>query len=249
MLSRTHSITQSGNNFTVCNKQLLVVTIPSQRCHYTQRREVGHSPRECYPLSDRERSLLTRLPSQDSLFFLVREYRLSLKNKVIISRITLLTNRSIASYLANNRAFAGCSPVDCVCNKGENTTHSLCVATGEVGDFVGRKEPMNMGLEGGENPTMVKSVFLGLGIASDALTQGLHVERSHHSEAEWTMTESTTHHQFDFATKESVTQMNNRTNNETDDAILATVVAQQWVISRKAGNVTMTVTEVIYHEH
>ena len=39
--------------------------------------------------------------------------------------------------------------------------------------------------------------------------------------------------------------MNNRTNNKTDDAILATVIAQRWVVSREAGNVTLTVTEVV----
>ncbi len=39
--------------------------------------------------------------------------------------------------------------------------------------------------------------------------------------------------------------MNNRTDNRTDDAILATVIAQRWVISREAGNVTMTITEVV----
>ena len=51
--------------------------------------------------------------------------------------------------------------------------------------------------------------------------------------------------QFDFATKESVTQMNNRNDNTTNDAKLATVVAQRWVISREAGNVTISVTEVV----
>ena len=39
--------------------------------------------------------------------------------------------------------------------------------------------------------------------------------------------------------------MNNRTNNKTDDAILATVIVQQWAISREAGNVTISVTEMV----
>ena len=39
--------------------------------------------------------------------------------------------------------------------------------------------------------------------------------------------------------------MTNRTDNRTDDAILATVIAPRWVISREAGNVTMTITEVV----
>ena len=207
MLSRTHSITSCRYNCTVCNKPLFVVTIPSLEGHYAQRREVGHSPWDYCPHLGRERSLLTRLPSQDSLFFLVREYVLSLKNKVIISLITLPTNRSIASYLANNRAFAGCSPAeDCVCNKGDDTTHSLCVATGEVGNFVGRKEPMNMGLEGGESPTMVKSVLLGLGIVSDALTQGLRREESPLGDKVDNDRIYGPPLKFTLATKESVTQ-------------------------------------------
>ena len=39
--------------------------------------------------------------------------------------------------------------------------------------------------------------------------------------------------------------MKDKTNNATDEAILATVIAQRWVVSREAGNVTMTITEVV----